>query len=73
MINIGNAIKEHRKAYGISQTALAKETQISQQNISRWENNTHVPNIIECIQLADFYEITLDELIGRDYERTTKK
>lgn len=66
MLNIGNALKEHRTTYGYSQSALAKATDIKQQNISRWESNMHLPDISECIKLADFYGITLDELVGRD-------
>lgn len=66
MIDIGSTLKEHRQTSGITQSALAKATDIKQQNISRWESNTHIPDIIECIKLADFYGITLDELIGRD-------
>lgn len=66
MIDIGNTLREHRQASGITQSALANATDIKQQNISRWESNTHIPDIIECIKLADFYGITLDELVGRD-------
>ncbi len=66
MINIGNALKEHRQNSGLSQSELARLTDIKQQNISRWESNIHIPDIIDCIKLADFYEITLDELVGRD-------
>ena len=66
MINIGETLKEHRLTLGITQSDLAKATDIKQQNISRWENNTHIPNILECIKLANFYDISLDELVGRD-------
>ena len=66
MLDIGNTLKEHRQTCGITQSALAKATDIKQQNISRWESNTHIPDIMECIKLADFYGITLDELVGRD-------
>lgn len=68
MLDIGSTLREHRQTSGITQSALAKATDIKQQNISRWESNTHVPDIIECIKLADFYGITLDELVGRDIQ-----
>lgn len=64
MINIGNTLKEHRTACGYTQSALAKATDIKQQNISRWESNMHNPDIMDCIKLANFYGITLDELVG---------
>lgn len=66
MFNLGETLKEHRLTMGISQSELARATDIKQQNISRWENNTHIPDVLECIKLADFYGISLDELVGRD-------
>lgn len=65
-MNIGEALKYQREANGISQNALAKETGISQPKISYFESNVHLPLIDDCIKLADFYGITLDELVGRD-------
>ena len=65
MLDIGNALKEHRQANKLTQSELARVTEIKQQNISRWESNTHIPDIVECIKLADFYGISLDELVGR--------
>lgn len=65
MMDIGSALKEHRLANKITQSELARATEIKQQNISRWESNTHIPDIVECIKLADFYGISLDELVSR--------
>ena len=66
MLNYGEALKYQREVLGYSQNRLAKETGLKQQMISAWENNVNLPNIDFCVQLADFYGITLDELIGRD-------
>lgn len=68
MINIGKALKQQRNATNLSQNKLAKKIGIKQQNISRWEANENTPNIFDLITLADFYGITIDELIGRDFE-----
>ncbi len=59
-------LKSLRLSRGVSQQELAKDTGISQQNISRWELGRHIPNIEECIKLADYFGITLDELVDRD-------
>lgn len=69
----GKTLKEHREAYGYTQSELAKRTGIKQPNISAWENNLYAPSIDFCIILADFYNISLDELVGRDYGREVKK
>ena len=66
MKNYGEALKYQREINGYSQCELAKQTGIKQQNISRWENNHAIPSIENCEILADFYGITLDELIGRE-------
>ncbi len=71
MRNYGEALKYQREIHELSQTELAKRTQISQQNISYWERNTYVPSIENCEKLADYYGITLDELVGRDFRETS--
>ena len=66
METYGTALKRQRELCGYTQTELSKETKITQQNISRWESNQAMPNIDFCVQLADFYGISLDELVGRE-------
>lgn len=57
MLNFGEALKQQRISNGLSQNQLAQKTGISQQNLSRWENEEKTPSIIFCAQLADFYGI----------------
>lgn len=66
MINYGEALKYHREVAGLSQLELSKKINTSHQNINRWERGEVLPNIDFCVQLANFYGISLDELIGRD-------
>ena len=72
MIDIGQALKEHRENAGLSQSELARRTGIKQVNISRWERNENFPNIIDCITLADFYGISIDYLVGYENEDGSK-
>ena len=65
-MDYGEEFKAFRKSLNLSQEQLAKATGISQQAISFWEQNKRTPNMDDCIKLADFYGITLDELVGRD-------
>ena len=69
MINYGEAFKYKRELNGLSQNKLSQKTGLKQQMISAWENNAKLPNIDFCVQLADFYGISLDELVGRDFEQ----
>ena len=68
MKKYGDPLKTQREISGYSQRDLAKLTGINQQNISRWENNLAIPSIENCEILANFYGITLDELVGRNYK-----
>lgn len=44
---------------------LAKALEVNHQNIYRWERGVVMPSMEMCVRLADFYGISLDELIGR--------
>lgn len=72
MLNYGEALKYQREINGYSQSELARKTGLKQQMISYWEANKGLPNIDFCVQLADFYGISLDELIGRDVKEKLK-
>ena len=62
----GEEIKAIRKAHGYTQAQVAKATGIPQNTISWIEADKGIPNVQQCVLLADFYEISVDELIGRD-------
>ena len=64
-MNYGKNLKYLREQHNLSQIELSKATGISQQSISFWEQDKHTPNMDDCIILADFYKITLDELVER--------
>ena len=72
MRRYGDDLKYQREKIGYSQTRLAKKTGISQVNISYWESNKRIPSVAFCEILADFYGITIDELVGRDHGRINK-
>lgn len=64
----GEQIKSWRKQRNLSQDKLSKETGIPQKTISWIESNKGIENIQQCVILADFYGISLDELIGREFK-----
>jgi transcriptional regulator with XRE-family HTH domain len=65
MISIGEKIKSLRKRNEMTQHELAAEIGVSQRNISAWEIGRNEPTIFNCIVLADYFGITLDELCCR--------
>lgn len=67
-MSIGYQLKMQREGAKLTQGELARQTGITQAAISRWEDDLRIPNIENCIKLADFYGISLDELVGRDFK-----
>ena len=61
---IGSVISELRKMKGVTQDELAKSVGVSAQAVSKWENGG-VPDIELLPSIADFFEISVDELYGR--------
>ena len=63
---IDNCVKELREEKNVSQEALAIAVETSQRNIGRWENGENEPSYKQLIKIADFFQVTLDYLIGRE-------
>ena len=58
-------LKELRKKKGISQLRLATELNTTQNTISRYETGEREPGIDELTKIADYFNISVDYLIGR--------
>ncbi len=65
MITIGQKLKELRTAENLTQQQLADKLEISRVNYTRYETNAVRPDYEVLIKIADFYEISLDELFDR--------
>lgn len=59
-------LKELREEFALTQTQLAKELNVTQNTISKWETNFNEPNIATLIILANFFHVTVDYLIAKD-------
>lgn len=55
-----------RKVHGFSQEALAEQVGVSRQAIAKWEAGETVPDLENCIALAELYGVTVDDLIRYD-------
>ena len=65
MENIGTNIMELRKTKGVTQEALAEAAGVSIQAVSKWENGG-CPDTALLPAIADFFEVPIDALFGRD-------
>lgn len=60
---IPNAIKQYRKAKGLSQKQLATMMGFKDKTwISHWENGKAIPNLISAIKLSVFLGVPINEL-----------
>ena len=63
-IKIGAIIKKLRAENNITQDVLATAIGVTPQAISRWESENGYPDIDLLPVLADFFSVSVDELIG---------
>ncbi len=68
-MNYAKELKQHREMNGLTQADVARATGLNQSSISRWEEGKRSPSIEYCIILADFYGISLDELVGHEVKK----
>ena len=57
-----------RNMYGMSQEEIAEKIGISRQAYSKWESGATVPDVEKCKRLADFYNVTVDNLLKTETE-----
>ena len=58
-------LKQLRNEKGLTQAQLAKEIEITQKQISTYEVGNAEPDISTLIKFADFFDTTIDYLVGR--------
>ena len=63
-IKIGAFMKELRNDHNLTQEQLAEKFGVSQRSVSRWENGNTMPDISILIEMADYYEIDLREILN---------
>lgn len=58
-------LRKERIEKGLTQVELAKIFNVSKQTVSNWESGKRTPDAKTIEELADFYEVTVDHLLGR--------
>lgn len=65
MIKIGKILKELRKAENLTQAQVAEQLHIGRVNYTRYETDTVRPDYETLVSIAEFYDVTVDEILGR--------
>ena len=64
MNELGIRISTFRKSMGLSQKEMAEKLFVSPSTISKWENGDATPDIHRIKEIAEFFQISVTELIG---------
>ena len=62
--NVAGNIRKYRKRKNLTQAQLAEMFSVTSQNISKWEKGISMPDISNLWKLAQFFSISLEELLG---------
>jgi transcriptional regulator with XRE-family HTH domain len=68
-MNLGKTILELRKQKNVTQEDLAAELGVTAAAVSKWENGYTLPDVLMLCALADYFQVTTDELLGRNAKR----
>ena len=63
-------IKAIREELGLSQTKVSAETGIHQSYLSKYENGSLEPNLEQLVILENYYEVSIDWLLGNPYNKS---
>lgn len=68
---VGSFLKELRREKGLTQEQLGEKLNVTGRTVSRWETGTNMPDISLLVELAEFYDVSISEII--DGERKSGK
>lgn len=63
-IKIGSFLRELRKEKKLTQEQLAEVFNVSARTVSRWETGNNMPDISILIEIADYYQIDVREILN---------
>lgn len=69
MMKLSERLFSLRRERNLTQENAAKELGIALRSYCRYEKNEREPTASVLVQMADFYHVTLDYLVGRSDER----
>ena len=63
-------LKELRRSRGVSQLKLAMDLSLNQNSISRYETGMREADYTTLIRIADYFDVSIDYLLGRTNDPT---
>lgn len=72
-VKFGSLLKELRKERELTQEQLAEKLGVTNRTVSRWETGTNVPDLDILIELSEFYQIDVKELLNGERKTVVVK
>lgn len=67
-LNLGASIRSRRKAMGLTQEQLAEALGVTTGAVYKWESAKAVPELTMLVQIAQFFEISVDALLDYGWQ-----
>ena len=65
-VEFGKNLRYLREMENLKQSELAEKLGVTQRKVSYWETEKVEPSLADLWKIADFFNISVDELIGRN-------
>ena len=72
-MTLGQKITELRKTQGLTQEKLSEKLGVSRQTISNWEADSTNPDINQAKEIAEMFQVSLDDLLSVEVEVEAKE
>jgi transcriptional regulator with XRE-family HTH domain len=69
LLNLADNLKFYREKSGLTQAELAEQLNVSRSTLSKWETNHQEPSLGDVFILCDFFQISVDQLVGRKQKK----
>ena len=63
-VKVGAFLRELRKEKNLTQEQLAEVFQVTNRTVSRWETGSNMPDISLLLELADYYQLEVSEILN---------
>ena len=70
---IGTFLKALRKEKGITQEEFAEKINVSGRTVSRWETGNNLPDISLLVEIAEFFDVSIPEIINGERKSENMK
>ena len=62
-VKLGANIAAYRKKFSMTQAGLAEKLNYSDKAVSKWERGESLPDVLTLVQLAELFEVTVNDLL----------